>query len=105
MSTAHERHEAQVKTYTPKPWNDGFVAENLRSQIAGLAAERDALLARLAGADGAIEDALRQQIAGLRTERDMLREQVESIGTKLEQARQTADMWRRAYHGDGVAPE
>ena len=51
------------------------IYEAMVSQVNGLAAERDVLLARLAdgGEPGTIEDALRKQIAGLRTERDLLR--------------------------------
>lgn len=51
----------------------------VQRQVQGLIAERDAM---------------REQIAGLVAERDALR-------VELEQARQTAARWRRAYAGEG----
>jgi hypothetical protein len=54
-------------------------------QIAGLEAERDAHLL---------------QIEGLLEERNALRDQNLALVTKLAEARQTAEMWRRAYSGE-----
>jgi hypothetical protein len=72
MSTAHERYEQQVHTGTWHAYND-LQAENQRQQIAGLVAERDALVVALA--------AKQQQIDGLVAERALLRAEIDELRT------------------------
>lgn len=72
MTTAHERYTTQVHTGSWAPYND-LQAEAQRQQIAGLVAERDALLAALV--------AKAEQIAGLLAERKLLRAEIEELRT------------------------
>ena len=46
--------------------------------------------------------ALQEQIDGLVAERDVWREQRDGLAVTLAAARQTLDMWRKAYIGDGA---
>jgi hypothetical protein len=79
--TAHDRYTAQVSTGHWLPYND-LQAENQRQQIAGLIAERDALMAVVA--------AKQTQVDALIAERATLR-------TLLQDARAMSDKWRRLY--------
>jgi hypothetical protein len=64
--------------------------------------EHSVLLAVQRQVQGLVNEkfALQMQIAALVMERDALREQVITLQTNLMDARNTAEMWRRAYSGD-----
>jgi hypothetical protein len=79
--TAHERYTAQVRAGNWQPYND-LQAESQRQQIAGLVAERDALMAVVA--------AKQSQVAALLAERAVLR-------AEAKDARAMSDKWRRLY--------
>jgi cell division protein FtsB len=72
-NTAHERYTAQVAAGEWHAYND-LTAENQRQQIAGLVAERDALMTVIA--------AKQAQVDALLAERKLLRAEIDELRTE-----------------------
>jgi hypothetical protein len=97
MTTAHDRYTAQVHDGQWHAYND-LEADNLRRQIAALAAERDALAAALA-ASHAQKDALIEERAALRAENERLAAEIDELRTE------NTDPFDLACLDDGAATD
>ncbi len=89
MPTAHERYAEQVSAGEWQPYNDAIVF-SLQEQVAGLAAERDAMRKQIA-ALVAERDALREQVAALVEDLDALQELVAALVEERDALKEALD--------------